>query len=884
MLEMLLNEFGDGLQAENDLFQAYFKTVLNGPMADYRLIRQSGGKGGQSYFAHVLDGVSTIHTLRTSGVLTLDDLEEKLVFAAYTIHDINKLPWYSGGRDSKKSYVDVATRENIQAELKRLRFKRFFEEYEDYLEDIRLLMLFHQYQGAPLEDLNLNHHNYKLRYRRLEDLGTILLYSVDNLDLSHDLSVNNHLQIFLEKINSLSGRRWRWIIHRLGENRGVFTNIAHNTVVTYLKKRHQQDGKTVLVDLLYYPDGVAYLLPQNERWDWTDEDALNVSQALAQALVEKQNLNLNQFINATQLGIRVSRAAIEGGASHRDLLYAIRSRVDRKKYTQIWLDTYNQKLTSDLTTAAALPDETISTPAKALLAISPIMPLNQELLQRGELIMAYRNLLHEHLGHLLTRRSEQNAWTYLYRLLGLPPEKDVLYEQVDHYRRHYFVSLDCSLSLDQLFELCLSDIATLVGEHKPVEIDSRDFYEYLATHLEFQGNQIPRDFKANLQRYQKDLNKQCCMCSSTSPSVKLMDADVPEHLGVQVFSNRMNGGGGEPKRNVCPICRVQLILERLTRMSFKKNSSDYTNFYLHLYPYSFFPKLYLNALYTTLKEMVGTEHSCFILKRDRYYRDWNARLDAQLQVKMDRQIATVSEQVSSERAEQPTVVNGISVPPFSEAVSNTPTLPLNAPGENYTNQFLFGLTHALMIADFFGCRVSLSRTPFPLLSNDYMTDHQLAFFVDSVPLNTRWLLPVNEYRSLETYRKKEKGGGAEFQAHATSWAQEPLDKEGRAAFENIFRRLSILYQIAQQLQLSPEDSESFLVEAAMALSDEPFSIYRVVDLTIEKQIRAPRAAESKVPTRSGKAQTTSTPKASPEMRATIFSQRVAPLLEQIVKE
>src|SRR2546430_6859609 len=51
-----------------------------------------------------------------------------------------------------------------------------------------------------------------------------------------------------------------------------------------------------------------------------------------------------------------------------------------------------------------------------------------------------------------------------------------------------------------------------------------------------------------------------------------------------------------------------------------------------------------------------------------------------------------------------TKVNGISVPNFSDAVGNTPTLPLNAIGENYSQQFIFALTHALMIADFFGCR------------------------------------------------------------------------------------------------------------------------------------------------------------------------------------
>ena len=134
----------------------------------------------------------------------------------------------------------------------------------------------------------------------------------------------------------------------------------------------------------------------------------------------------------------------------------------------------------------------------------------------------------------------------------------------------------------------------------------------------------------------------------------------------------------------------------------------------------------------------------------------------------------------------PTKVNGINVPNFSEAVSNTPTLPLNAKGENYVQQFIFAVTHALMIADYFGCRVAMSRTPVPLLTNDYMAEHALAFFVDGVPLALRWLLPTNEYRSIETYRDhKEQDGGREYTQRKNYWNNERPDEQGYTAYENI---------------------------------------------------------------------------------------------------
>jgi hypothetical protein len=100
-----------------------------------------------------------------------------------------------------------------------------------------------------------------------------------------------------------------------------------------------------------------------------------------------------------------------------------------------------------------------------------------------------------------------------------------------------------------------------------------------------------------------------------------------------------------------------------------------------------------------------------------------------------------------------------------------------------------------MIADFFGCRVVMSRTPVPLLTNEYMAEHALTFFTDGVPLNLRWLLPTNEYRSIETYRSRnEQGGDTEFIKRQDHWSSEQPDEQGYAAYENISKRLSTLYR------------------------------------------------------------------------------------------
>ena len=95
-----LLDVDNGDENQQDLLAAYYREVANGPMTDYRRILQSGHKQGQNYYVHVLDGIGIFHKLRTAGIVEINDLEEQILFAAYTIHDINKNPLY-GGRDIK---------------------------------------------------------------------------------------------------------------------------------------------------------------------------------------------------------------------------------------------------------------------------------------------------------------------------------------------------------------------------------------------------------------------------------------------------------------------------------------------------------------------------------------------------------------------------------------------------------------------------------------------------------------------------------------------------------------------------------------------------------------------------------------------------------------
>ncbi len=848
---------------ERNLLADYYSEVAAGPMTSYRYIFQSGGKKGQSYYAHVMDGINVLHKLRVAGVVEISELEEQLLLIAFTIHDINKIPPY-GVRDSKESYARIATTANISKELERLQIERFTTDWRDYIEDIRLLAHLHQHDKQPLEDLDRrNRPSYLLDYDRLVQLGK-LMYAADNLDLSHTLAEPDHKAAFLRSVNAIAEQPWRWETHRLGENRGLLSNIIHNCVVAYLRDRHPR-----IVDLLYYSEGVAYLLPGGEQFSWSVADTEAVAQRVAQAVAGKQGASISQFIKASPAGIKADRAAIEGGASYNDILWEMRRIVERKSYKEEWHAGYSARLHDDITEAAKSSATAAS--ATALLAgTQPIVPLAKDAFQRGELAAAYRNLLE---GHLKLNLGKQTPWQRVYSLLGLETEQQALADQVDPYRRGYFIARDNATSdtVDTLFERLMADVAALAGEHEAAPADSRDFVTYLATNLEIGSSSGPRNFRAQLERYVKDEHRQCSNCSSSLPTETWVIANAPSSIGVQNFSNRLVGGSSrEPARNICPLCRAQFILEKLAWASHRdKHGGEYTSFYLHLYPYSFFTASYLGAMWVALKGTSREDNTAFFLQAGGYFQRWGEKFDLELKYGLKRQVAAMDRAGRSDFTGYSTKVNGVGIPNFSDAVGNTPTLPLNAPGKNYGQQFLFALTHALMVADFFGCRVVMSRTPVPLFTGEYMDDNRLAFFVDGTPRNLRWLLPTDEYRSLETYRDDE--GGRVYEQRRDHWGDEQRYPGNQAAFENISKRLWALYQLSRQL--TSTDADELLLDLATAAADDPLAIYHIVDRAIEKKIKSGDGGKGKAAKAS-----------NPELLATSLSKRVAPLLEQIVKE
>jgi len=73
---------------EPSVFRDYLDQVANRALLPYKTIFQYGGKRGESLYTHVLNGIFVLETLRDS--LRLEDIEVRVLYTAFTVHDINK--------------------------------------------------------------------------------------------------------------------------------------------------------------------------------------------------------------------------------------------------------------------------------------------------------------------------------------------------------------------------------------------------------------------------------------------------------------------------------------------------------------------------------------------------------------------------------------------------------------------------------------------------------------------------------------------------------------------------------------------------------------------------------------------------------------------------
>lgn len=844
-----------------DVYRDYLYYVANGNMRSYKeIVHDRGKKQGQSYYNHVIDLVAIAEKLRPAIDLSGD--ETRCVLLALTIHDMNKIPPYNKRPDGRDvSYTNAATQENIEKELERLDIESFFPEWRSYLLDITLLAHFHQ-ESATGTVLTIDQRKISqcvLPSPRLKGPLKFLMKAADVADNSHSGDQCNrdeaHIRDkLLQHINAaMPERQYRFFGHRLAELRGIFTNVMHNELVKYFQEQY---GKDACIDLIYYPEGVNYLLDKEITLDWSDETLRIVATRIQQRLAAIQLEDIAQFIKARPAGIVVDDAALASGATVEQLFAVIVNTVLRKQYKAEWRTQRDTNAHNDL--EAALAHAKTSVQLKEQIASflqhhTQLISSDEEVLKRGEFASAYRKFLEDHRADQL-KAIKGDTWTRLYRLFKLPEECYALYGLIDPFRRGYFLATDLPpLDIDIMKDMALADLRALDEEvqtkktqkqnespSKKTRSETLDavasvpyIVDYLRRNVEVWETPLGIEtfskpvgafqFGDTLRQYAnaKRLHEQCCYCGSALKAAEWMSAQVPSNIGVQSFSNRLEAGSiRDPKRNVCDACRMQFILEKLAwRNHGDKQGGKQSTFYLHLFPYSFFTQPTLSSWWSSIQSLRDSDHRSFLLDTKTYFRNWTAQQN--------------EPPIQGYR----TSLNGLGLPALSETLSNTPVLPIVAPGENYGLQFLLALEETVVLARWFECRVLLSRSPIPLLNlaHEYIEGKPVALMVEGMPRTMNWLLPTTS-----------------------------LDADGMNVLLN---KLSVLHQLADKLYYAGGDFDALPYDFATTAVDDSLAIFNLADRLIEKKV----AHE--------KANTT----LSPEQKALVLRRQLAPLLRELIQ-
>ncbi len=750
--------------------------VANGGLQQYKTIFQTGAKRGEPLYNHVLNMIFVAERLRP--LLDLPDAEIRVLYSAVPVHDLNKV-----GDRSGVSFNRLATVEAVKEELERISIPTFFPEYLKYLEDITLLVRSHSgHFHTDGEFLVRAHNPYRLERDRLDHVLRPLIRALDNLELSTALTESTNKQDFLAFLNSVSTRQYEFGYHQVAENRGILTNLVQNQVAGYLEERYRA------VPLLFYPDGVAYLVEKGHAPHITADDLTAIGKRVATAGARISRGNFTKFIRSGSQGIKVDRQCLALGTSFTQILDHIYTLVMRKVSGKRFnIDEVERKTRERLEAALTNSAQSHLHPHIRDRLKTPLCPSSQEAMGAGELLRSYYILLSDHFAKQIGE-----PWRYLYQWLKIGEENTLFYDLLDpRYQRAYVISGDLRLSTEALYDSILQDGRRLTGGVEQREDQSLgDFAtlaDYVTRHVTFSFEMEQQiDFAAALQAYVEGNHRQCCHCGSEFKTSSWMAQHVPADIAVQSFSNRLPGGWGkEPKKNICSVCRAQFILEKLNRQS----SKNVKTFYLHLFPYTFYTDVFLKALFDEVNELLATDTTVMMLRSDDALREDIRDSWGSLRL------------IPRTKAGKPHTF-GLALPQYAEFVGNIIIFPMNCPGENDAEQFLFALQNALVMQRFLGCRAILTSSPVSPVNRDAFND----FFMDGIPLGFEGLLPEPD-----------------------------LDRQ---VVNKLWGRMAALVRLRGELY-NPEREENSTLILARAMADQSgLSVFYEADRLIELRARS----------------------------------------------
>ena len=721
-IEDLLFTLGIDSGADN-LLQNYMDKIANRKLRAYQEIIQYGAKTGESLYLHILNGICVLERLRP--ILDLDDLEVQVLFSAFSVHDLNKLSQF---QDEKRSFNYLANAENISTVLIELEIEHIFPGWQDYLKDIEVLVRAHsRFHNTYGETLDQRYDPYSLDKDRLLNYLVPIIRAIDVIDLSKTLEERPKKRDFLLEINSISDIQYKFVYHKVSEQRGMLTNLIHNEIVKYLESEKD------LLPMLYYPDGVAYLVDRDRDVRITTDEISEIGSSVVHNIESKTRGEFIKFIQGSPAGIKVDEKCIALGVSFAEIWNEVRNIISERKYVaNAKVDAMNTKCQERLEGIRnklgrsdpnvigqrVLLDEILDAETYRL-------PPNDDTIRIGELVRTYYIFLNKHFSKTIA-----DAWLHIYELLELPlnaedttcRERYALFNAL--WDRGYIIGRDLynvGRGFDEIYELIVQD-GTQFLETLETQSEFGLLVDYVLKYVDFNFvADRERGFDTNLKRYVKNNHVQCSTCGSEFDTALWMKPDVPANIKVQQFSNRLEGGSSRgPKRRVCSVCRTQYMLDKLC---YNVGGSTAT-FFIHLYPISFFTDVFIRAFQRAQQNFQNPDFPSVFLKTDDVLRNYQEETQLELTFSW-------------------TKVNGNPLPKFSEAIGNILTIPVNTPGNNHTENILFAIENALLYQRFLGCRAVLTDSSIPLFSGDEFSH----LFVDHIPSAFQGWLPDNNLNS-----------------------------------------------------------------------------------------------------------------------------------------
>lgn len=673
-LAMLKSKLAD---RELDDYNRYILASL----APWQDREQSGGRAGSTVAEHLAGGVLVLFTLRK--ILALNELETRLLVAAYTLHDLNKLA------EKPAALGQLANDRQWMGEMVvTLGVDRFFPAWQEYYGDLISLIRTHSgHQSLYGYDLIPAAGKTRLEPKRIREL-TYLIRAVDIIDLSHHFDEREKKQQFLSLLNSFSLPQFRWISHKLCEHRGVLSNIIHNQVIQFLQELGARP-------LLVYPEGVWYLLPANNPLPPRPEIMAGVAAQVKQYLDDFKVGDLDKVIQTTKDGIKIN-----GSVVGRIPVASALTKVEELAYKRKpkFEEHYN-KLRERLNREGVDLDNYLARKNLRLFQ-------TQDDIVAGELIRATYNLLNTHCQNV------KDPWQALFKSLNVDPDTFAIFNGL--YDRPFMIAANLpydNQTLRQELMQIWEEQWPAPEKGLPADGEAVFIQKYLQDTLVIKtgtdDSYNPSGMKEYLSAYIEGRHQQDCSGAFSGATEKMLSPQVPDGMQVQQFSNRLPGGAPmEPKRYISAISREQFFIERIVFRSAGPKSKK--TVYLHFMPRQFIPWVQLDLVKQELGELLGHQDALLGID-DAAFKEGKAKLFRE--------------------GFRATKRQGLSVPRFAETVAGIITMPVYLDAGTAGKRTLQALEYGARLALEFNLKVLISESIIPPLT---ASDFDF-LYIDSIP-------------------------------------------------------------------------------------------------------------------------------------------------------